>query len=351
MKYSVKTVALLTVGLCSGLAMNCPSANAQSSAKKVDFIFTGYAYPYFAPMAKAIREVSTYYPDITIKIIDAGNSPSTQISDIKEAVADNVGGIILNPVDGAVTSAAQQAMAGGIPIVTIDRDVAAPSARDIFIGDDDVQLGQIQTKYALQYLAAQNIPKPWHVAVLQGTLGASVSIGRLQGEMDELKPYVDNGTVKIVLNQSADFATDKAQAMVTELLAKDSQLKLIVAANDAMALGAILAVKNQGLTPGKDIFIVGADAQPESLSAVKQGGQLDTVTHSPFVEAFWSVEAMDNLLQSKTLPPAGQFPNSTIIIPMDLVTTANVDKISTWGTPEQVPALPYGTSSAHNTTP
>ncbi len=116
MKYSVKTVALLTVGLCSGLMMNCPSANAQATAKqKVDFIFTGYAYPYFAPMAKAIREVSTYYPNIEIKIIDAGNSPSTQISDIKEAVADNVSGIILNPVDGAVTSAAQQAMAGGIP--------------------------------------------------------------------------------------------------------------------------------------------------------------------------------------------------------------------------------------------
>ena len=333
------------------MPINCPDAIAQTSTKqKVDFIFTGYSYPYFAPMAAAIREVSTYYPDLQIKIIDANNSPSTQISDIKEAIADNVTGIILNPVDGAVTSAAQQAKAEGIPIVTIDRDVATPSARDIFIGDNDVQLGQIQTKYALQYLAAQKIPKPWHVAVLQGTLGASVSIGRLQGEMDELKPYISDGTVKIVLNQSADFATNKAQAMVSELLAKDPQVKLIVASNDAMALGALLAIKNQGLTPGKDIYVIGADAQPESLSAVKQGSQLDTVTHSPFVEAFWAVEAMDNLLQSKTLPPAGQFPNHTIIIPMDLVTAANVAKISTWGTPEQAPALPYGKSSAHNTT-
>ncbi len=351
MKYPSNISAFFAAGLACVMAINCQDAMAQTSTKqKIDFIFTGYSYPYFAPMAAAIREISTYYPDLQIKIIDANNSPATQISDIKEAIADNVNGIILNPVDGAVTSAAQQAMAEGIPMVTIDRDVATPSARDIFIGDNDVQLGQIQTKYALQYLAAQKTPKPWHVAVLQGTLGASVSIGRLQGEMDELKPYVSDGTVKIVLNQSADFATNKAQAMVSELLAKDPQVKLIVASNDAMALGALLAIKNQGLTPGKDIYVIGADAQPESLAAVKQGSQLDTVTHSPFVEAFWAVEAMDNFLQSKTLPPAGQFPNHTIIIPMDLVTTANVAKISSWGTPEQVPALPYGKSSAHNTT-
>lgn len=350
MKSLRKTAGIFAASALLGLLTNAAQAEGKSK-EPVDFIFTGYAYPYFAPMAKAIKEAASHYPDMQIKIIDSGNSPAKEISDIKEAVANNVKGIILNPVDGAVTSAAQQAMGEGIPVVTIDRDVATPAARDAFIGDDDVQLGQIQTKYALHYLARHKIPKPWKVAVLQGTLGASVSIGRLNGEMDELKPYISKGTVKIVLNQSANFATNKAQTMVSELLAKTPGVKLIVASNDAMALGAILAIKNQGLKPGKDVYVIGADAQPESLAAVKQGTQLDTVTHSPFVEAFWAVEAMENILHGNIKPPAAKFPGHTIIIPMDLVTKANVDKVSAWGTPQQVPALPYGKSSAYPVTP
>ena len=91
MKYPSNISAFFAAGLACVMAINCQDAMAQTSTKqKIDFIFTGYSYPYFAPMAAAIREISTYYPDLQIKIIDANNSPATQISDIKEAIADNV---------------------------------------------------------------------------------------------------------------------------------------------------------------------------------------------------------------------------------------------------------------------
>lgn len=344
--------ALIGAGGLSACGQTSTPPSAKTPQKQlVDFIFTGYAYPYFAPMAQAVKQAAKFYPNLDIKIIDANNSASQEIADIKEALANNVKGIILNPVTGSVTSAAQQAMSQGVPVVTIDRDVSSPSARDAFIGDNDVQLGYLQTVYALKYLANHNVPKPWHVAILQGTLGASVAIGRLDGAMKALQPYIQNGSVKIVLNQSANFATNTAQTMVSELLAKTTNVQLIVASNDAMALGAILAVQDAGLKPGKNIFVVGADAQPQSLTDIKAGTQLDTVTHAPFVEAYWAVEAMDNILQYHIKPPAGKFPNGDVIIPMQLVTQKNVDTVSGWGTPQTVPALPYGHASAHAVTP
>ncbi len=94
----------------------------------------------------------------------------------------------------------------------------------------------------------------------------------------------------------------------------------------------------------------GADAQPESLQAVKEGTQLDTVTHSPFVEAYWAVEAMANILQDGTKPPASKFPEGNVIIPMTVVTQANADKISAWGTPEEIAPLPYGKAQAYRVT-
>jgi ABC-type sugar transport system substrate-binding protein len=336
--------ACLIAGTAALVAGATPGWANAAQPKTVYFIFTGYAYPYFAPMAAAVKQAAAHYPDLTIKIVNADNNASQEITDIKEAVAAGADGIILNTIQESVSFAAKQAAQQGVPIVTIDRDVDNPSARVAFIGDSDETLGREETQYAIQTLEQKNIPKPWHVVVLQGTLGASVSISRLKGAMDVLGPLVKSGAVKIVLNQSADFATNTAQAMIAAELAKTTNLQLIVCANDAMALGAINALKAQGITPGHQTFVVGADAQPESLDAVRNGTQLDTVSHSPFVEAYWAVEAMQNDLANGVKPPADKFPNGEVIIPMTLVTQANVGQIAAWGTPQQIAPLPYGTS-------
>lgn len=341
--------ALLASSILAGCGTTSGTQSASPSKDLVYFIFTGYSAPYFAPMAQAVKQAAKYYPNLDLKIVNANGSPSQEITDINEAVANNAKGIILNPVNGSVTNAAVQAMKQGVPVITIDRDVNNPKGRDVFIGDNDKELGKLQTQYALQYLASKHIPKPWNVVVLQGTLGSSTAIDRLAGAMSVLNPSIANGSVKVVLNQSANFETDTAQTVTSEFLSKTTNVQLVVAGNDAMALGAITALKNAGLKPGQNVFVVGADAQPQSLTDVGNGTQLDTVTHSPFVEAYWAVEAMDNLLKYNIKPPA-KYPNGDLIIPMTLVTKSNVSQIAGWGTPQTVPPLPYGHASAHTVT-
>ncbi len=331
----------LATGFASILTSAVPAA-AADAPKMVYFIFTGYAYPYFAPMAEAVKQAATHYPDMAIKIVNANNSPSQEITDLNEAVAAGAKGIILNTIQESVTGMAEKAMKAGVPVVTVDRDVSQPGARIAFIGDNDETLGREETQYGVDTLEKSNVAKPWHVVVLQGTLGASVSIGRLKGAMDVLQPLVDKKEVDIVLNQSADFATDKAQTMMSAELAKTSDIQLVVCANDAMALGVIGALKTHGITPGDETLVVGADAQPETMDAIKAGTQLDTVTHAPFVEAFWAVEAMEAYLKDGAKPPEAKFPNGDVIIPMTLVNKENVDKIAGWGTPEEIAPLPYG---------
>ena len=344
------TASAASLALAAGVASAAAAAQSSSTPKPVYFIFTGYAYPYFAPMAAAVTQAAGHYPDIAIKIVNANNSASDEIADINEAVAAGAKGVILNTIQESVTATAEKAMKAGVPVVTIDRDVSNPQARIAFIGDNDETLGREETQQGVDALAKLNIPKPWHVAVLQGTLGASVSIGRLKGAMDVLQPLIDKKEVELVLNQSANFATDTAQTMMSAELAKTTDIQLIVCGNDAMALGVINALKTHGITPGEKTLVVGADAQPESLSAVRSGAQLDTVTHSPFVEAYWAVEAMADYLKNGEKPPLAEFAHGDIIIPMTLVTKANVDKIAAWGTPQQIAPLPYGPSQTFNVT-
>ncbi|HTU53553.1 MAG TPA: sugar ABC transporter substrate-binding protein [Acetobacteraceae bacterium] len=336
---STLVAALALAGLAA-------TAHAAPARKLVYFIFTGYAYPYFAPMAAAVKEAATYTPDLQIRIVNANNSATQEIADLKEAVAAGAKGIILNTIQESVTAAALDAMREGVPIVTVDRDVSDPAARIAFVGDNDLTLGRELTQYGIDTLAARGVAKPWHVVVLQGTLGASVTIGRQNGTMSVLGPLMKSGAVDMVLDQSANFATATAQTTIGALLARTTDIQLVACANDAMALGVINALKSHGITPGAKTLVAGADAQPESLDAVKAGTQIDTVTHSPYVEAFWAVEAMENYLADGVKPPAS-FRNGEIIIPMTLVTAKNVGSIAAWGTPEVIPPLPYGKSAAH----
>jgi ABC-type sugar transport system substrate-binding protein len=319
----------------AGASATPGAATPKANRSLVYFIFTGYTPPYFSPMATGINAAAKKYRALNIKTLAANGSASTEVSDIKEAVAAGAKGIILNPIDNSVTSAAQQAMKSGVPVVTIDRDIASASGRIAFIGDKDLTLGKEQTSYGLSWLAKQGFKKPWNVVILQGTLGSSTAIDRLSGAMAALKPYISNKSVKVVLSQSANFDTGSAQTLMTEELAKTTNIQLVIAGNDAMALGAVTAFKTHGITPGKKVGIVGADAQPESLSAIKAGTQLDTVTHSPYVEAFWAVETLSRYLSSHKKPA-----NPIVTIPMTVVTKANVANVTGWGTPKVVPALP-----------
>ncbi len=349
--------ALMAAGLIAaaslgftGLVGSAAAATAQrpvahAKTYKVYFIFTGYAYPYFAPMAQAVSLAAKHYPNLSIKIVNANNSGPTESADIATAVAAGAQGIILNTIEESVTAAAQKAAAAGVPIVTIDRDITAPKARIAFIGDNDFVLGQTMTRSVVSYLAAHKVKKPWNIVLLEGTLGSSTAIGRQNGALSILKPYIKSGAVKIVLNTSANFATNTAQSVMSAELAKTTNIQAVICGNDAMALGVQTALKDHGLAPGK-VLVAGADAQPQSLAAIRTGWQFNTVTHSPYLEAFWAVEAMANYLQYKIKPPA-KFRNGNILVPMTLVTKANLSSVGGWGTPKVVPPLPYGKSQSY----
>lgn len=334
--------------LCLAAVSGCVStgASAADGKKLVYFIYNGPTPPYFAPMAAGVAAASTHYPDLDIKVISASGSSSTEISDINTAVAAGANGIILNAVDTSVTQAALTASGKGIPVITIDRDVTDPKARIAFIGDDDYRLGEQETTSCLQGLQAARLPKPWHVVVLEGTLGASTAVDRLSGTEAVLKPYEANGTVKVVLNQSANFDTGTAQSLMSSFLASTTNIQAIISGNDAMALGAITALESHGIKPGKQTLVCGVDAQPEDLADITAGIQYNTVTHAPYLEAFWAVEAMDNYLTHHTKPPA-QFASGDILVPQMVVTKANVGSVAGWGTPPTVPRLPYGTSKPY----
>ena len=72
--------------------------------------------------------------------------------------------------------------------------------------------------------------------------------------------------------------------------------KVIVAANDDMALGAMEAVKARGLS---GIAIIGFDALPEALAQVRDGGLTATIEQFPGQQSALGVQTLVDFLQDR----------------------------------------------------
>ena len=74
----------------------------------------------------------------------------------------------------------------------------------------------------------------------------------------------------------------------------------IIANNDAMALGAVEALKAKGMDPTK-VPIVGIDATVDGVEAVKNGELAMTVFQDPNGQGYGAVMAAKNMIEGKAI--------------------------------------------------
>ena len=101
--------------------------------------------------------------------------------------------------------------------------------------------------------------------------------------------------------QRGDWDQEKGQTITANALAQyGDKLEVVFCNNDAMALGALEAIKAANRTVGKDIYLVGVDALDAALDAVSAGEMTGTVLNDANSQAAKAVEVMEALLGGKT---------------------------------------------------
>ncbi|NYY81385.1 hypothetical protein DMI65_18345 [Escherichia coli] len=122
--------------------------------------------------------------------------------------------------------------------------------------------------------------KPCNVVELQGTVGASVAIDRKKGFAEAIK---NAPNIKIIRSQSGDFTRSKGKSD-GELYQSGKQRQnicMVYAHNDDMVIGAIQAIKEAGLKPGKDILTGSIDGVPDIYKAMIDGEANASVELTP----------------------------------------------------------------------
>ena len=228
---------------------------------------------------------------IDLKFSDAQQKQENQIKAIRSFIAQGVDAIMVAPVvETGWKPVLVEAKRAGIPVVIVDRNMA--------LDDDSLYLTRIASDFVEEGRKAAR----WlmdatggdcDIVELQGTVGATAAIDRMQGFNEIIDQYPD---ATIVRSQTGDFTRSKGKEVMESFLkAEDGGAGIcaVWAHNDEMAIGASLAIKEAGLDPGDDILIVSVDAVPDIFKAMADGDTNATVELSPDMggPAFDAIEA------------------------------------------------------------
>ncbi|WP_099361215.1 sugar ABC transporter substrate-binding protein [Fredinandcohnia onubensis] len=303
----------LCLGLLSLLMVVFTAACSNSSSNGEDEIVIGVsmnnmATEYTAQLAKGVEDGAK---ELGVKVIvnDGESNANKQVQQIENFIAQKVDAIILQPIETDASSpAVEKAKEAGIPIINLNSVTTAEP--DAFVGSRDEESAEI----AINYIA-EKIGNKGNIVMMQGYPGQSSEIKRTEGAQAILEDYPE---ITLIDQQTANWDRNEAlDLMQNWLQAHKGKINGVFAQNDEMAMGALLTLENEGVKD--DIVLVGVDAIPDALQAVKDGRLDATVFQNAIGQGNGSIETALKVIN-------GEDVEKEVFIPFELVTQDNVEE-------------------------
>jgi len=242
--------------------------SVSASALTIGFSQVGHESDWRTAFSKSMQDEAKA-EGIDLKFSDANQKEEDQLKAVRSFISQKVDAIIIAPV--VVTGWDQvlkEAKAANIPVFLVDRDVDTKDT-SLYVTRVSADFN-LEGKLAGAWLAAA-LKGKGDIVELQGTVGSAAAEYRKKGfdTIEALFPLI-----KTVKSQSGDFTTQGGKEVMESFIkATDGlkDIKLVWAHNDNMLLGAIQAMKEAGLKPGKDILTVSVDGVPDIFKAMLAG--------------------------------------------------------------------------------
>jgi ABC-type sugar transport system substrate-binding protein len=238
---------------------------------------------------------------VNLKFADAQQKQENQVKAIRSFIAQKVDVIAFSPVvESGWETVLREAKAAKIPVILTDRavNVTDKSLYVTFIGSDFVEEGRNAARWLLQH-AAKNPGKTYNIVELQGTVGSAPAIDRKAGFAEIIK---GKQGMNIIRSQTGDFTRAKGKEVMEAFLkAQGKDINVLYAHNDDMAIGAIQAIEEAGMKPGKDILVISIDGVKGAFEAMMAGKMNVTIECNPQLGP-QLMQAARDVVAGKALP-------------------------------------------------
>ncbi len=267
---------------------------------------------------------------VKLTVFDANYDQITQDRQVDEMIVQKFDAILLDAVDSNASKPfIHRAVVAGIPVVGSNAPLTSDEIVS-YIGSDDKEAGRRETQALIDKLGGKG-----NLVAFQGPIGQLSAIQRWDGAKEIIAKYPG---VKTLTVKTANWSRAEAMTLMQNwLTAYPGQINGVVGGNDEMALGAIAAMRSQGIDP-KTVPSVGIDGVHDALTAVKQGVMVMSVAQDAHAQSQGALDIALRKLEGPSYKPLSDiWSNGTLTwndgqdkyyhVPWTFVTTANVDEV------------------------
>ena len=257
----------------AAMALSGATGAARADGETIAVFTKNQTNPFFQAVrtgadaaAKALNAKTLHY------IPTKPDSIPEQLSQIEDVVVKKPDAIVFTPVDyKAMVPGIEKMNGASIPVVNItDRSSAGKFVS--FVGADDYSLGLETGGYLLKTMGGKG-----NVVIIEGVKGALTSVDRVRGFNDALK---QNPGVKLLASQPGNYQRLQALQVMENLIQSNPQIDGVLAANDAMAMGAIEALDGAN----RNAQVIGINGTKEAVDAIKAGKLLASGDYNGFLQ-------------------------------------------------------------------
>ncbi|KWV30176.1 MULTISPECIES: multiple monosaccharide ABC transporter substrate-binding protein [Micromonospora] len=279
----------------------------------------------------------------------AGDDIPTQSQQVDQMITQGADVLIIAAIDGtALSGQLDAAAAAKIPVISYDRLLLGNKNVDFYVSFDNYKVGVAQATALLVGLGLQTkdggkgtATGPFNVELFAGSLDDNNTQYFWGGAMDTLKPFMDNGTLKVksgqtrieqaaILRWQQETAQKRMEDLLTSGYNDGTVVNGVLSPYDGISRGIITALQNAGYGKGakKLPVVTGQDAEIASVKLINDGVQGSTVFKDTRLLAEQAVIAAEAFLQDKE-PQANDtktYNNKVKVVPAYLLPIETVYK-------------------------
>jgi len=297
MKHLIIALAASAILMTSGMA------------QRIGVTLSAFEHLFLVKVREAMTEKAKEM-GVQIQFEEAQGDIGKQLNQIQNFISLGMDAIIVNPVDTTATPKMTKLVTeAGIPLVYVNLQPAEETLPKgvAYVGSEEIVSGKLQGEAIAKLLNNKG-----NVVIMMGELATQAAILRTEGVE---KVVAQHPEMKIVGKQTANWRRNEAIDLMNNWLVAGTKIDAVVANNDEMAIGAILALQQAGKDV-KKVVIGGIDATADALAEMEKGNLDVTVFQDAKGQGKGAVETAVKLIK-------GEKVESFVWIPFELVTPEN----------------------------
>ena len=297
MKHLIIALAASAILMTSGMA------------QRIGVTLSAFEHQFLVKVKEAMTEKAKEL-GVQIQFMEAQGDIGKQLNQIQTFMSQGIDAIIVNPVDTTATPKMTKLVTGaGIPLVYVNLQPAEETLPKgvAYVGSEEIVSGKLQGEGIAKLLNNKG-----NIVIMMGELATQAAVLRTEGVE---KVVAQHPEMKIVGKQTANWRRNEAIDLMNNWLVAGTKIDAVVANNDEMAIGAILALQQAGKDV-KKVVIAGIDATADALAEMEKGNLDLTVFQDAKGQGKGAVETAVKLIK-------GEKVESFVWIPFELVTSEN----------------------------